>query len=532
MKKLMAILMAVTLIFSMSGCGEKKPADVSSTGGASQEQGSGDAGDDDKAKTIDTSEKITISVFGSTHPFLSDWEDITLFDTMSEKFNVKFEFENAPADAYQEKLGLKMASKQLPDLLFPAQLTPSREVQYASEGLLLPLNDLIDTYGDNTKALFAQHPDVQTAFTTPDGNIYSLGDVLKQSIAQVQYLWVNGYWLEELEITEFPETLDELTVMLKRFRDEDPNGNGKADEIPVMSEMKIGAKHYFLGAFGLANDSFEEVDGNVRFNAATENYKSYLEYVKMLFDEKLIDPNMFTQNFEQSLGKSKSGIHGIAAVAVPSISYDADLTLHKMLPPVTSEYATEKLVLTSAGINRGAAAITTTNENPERTFQILDWLYSDEGSILSHYGPEGGYWKWADDSQEKRELMPLEEGQAAGQLRGKYTVAVGLSIPKNSKVETEKTFANEFSAYRIEEADKLAEYGKTPMPLLYLTAEEQAKVTAIESDITSYIEQMTAKFITSAESLDDFDAYVAQLEKMGLQEYTDIYQTAYDRVMK
>ncbi len=61
---------------------------------------------------------------------------------------------------------------------------------------------------------------------------------------------------------------------------------------------------------------------------------------------------------------------------------------------------------------------------------IIDESYSEEGGLLSHYGPENGYWKWSDEAHTKRETMPLEDGQAPGQLRGKCTPAVGTNIPK------------------------------------------------------------------------------------------------------
>ncbi len=96
-------------------------------------------------------------------------------------------------------------------------------------------------------------------------------------------------------------------------------------------------------------------------------------------------------------------------------------------------------------------------------------------------------------------------------------------------MEVEKTFADEFSLHRYEQADTVyMPYGKTSFPLLYLGEEEQKQIMGIQTDITTYVTQMEAKFITGAENLENFDAYVEQLEKMGLDEYLKIQQEAYD----
>ena len=40
-------------------------------------------------------------------------------------------------------------------------------------------------------------------------------------------LWYNGDWLKALDVKELPKSVDEFYDLLVRFRDEDPNGNGK-----------------------------------------------------------------------------------------------------------------------------------------------------------------------------------------------------------------------------------------------------------------------------------------------------------------
>ena len=70
---------------------------------------------------------------------------------------------------------------------------------------------------------------------------------------------------------------------------------------------------------------------------------------------------------------------------------------------------------------------------------------------------------------------------------------------------------------------------KTPFPLLYLTVEENDKISAVATDLSTYIEQMEAKFITGVEPLSKWDEFVSTIESMGIKDYVKVYQTAYDR---
>lgn len=80
-----------------------------------------------------------------------------------------------------------------------------------------------------------------------------------------------------------------------------------------------------------------------------------------------------------------------------------------------------------------------------------------------------------------------------------------------------------------ETAEKINPYGEVPIPLLYLTNEEQEIVNTIEVDLKSYVEQLEARFITGVEPLSNWDKYVETIEGMNIEEYIEIYQGAYDR---
>ena len=122
--------------------------------------------------------------------------------------------------------------------------------------------------------------------------------------------------------------------------------------------------------------------------------------------------------------------------------------------------------------------------------------------------------------------------------RGKITPAYGLTTP-NIVTDTGKykilTSAEEAPDTRFDDwvatetKEKMENIAKTPFPLLYLTVEENDKISAVATDLSTYIEQMEEKFITGVEPVSKWDEFVSTIESMGIKDYVKVYQTAYDR---
>jgi len=64
------------------------------------------------------------------------------------------------------------------------------------------------------------------------------------------------------------------------------------------------------------------------------------------------------------------------------------------------------------------------------------------------------------------------------------------------------------------------------------TPEEQDELTALQSDIHTYIEEMRVKFVTGDEPLSNWDNYVNTVKRMGFEDLMRIYESAYERWKK
>lgn len=154
-------------------------------------------------------ENITLDIFGVYDPASNeDWNDVFIYDEYEEMSNVDIDWDMVPQDSASEKMNLALGGGTLPDAFHSAMIDSSTLVKYGEQGVLLPLNDLIDEYAPNFKALMEEYPDIEESITMPDGNIYSfpaLGDPEFLSYSTAPMLYINEEWLEEMDMDEYVE---------------------------------------------------------------------------------------------------------------------------------------------------------------------------------------------------------------------------------------------------------------------------------------------------------------------------------------
>ncbi|MCM2677968.1 hypothetical protein [Alkalicoccobacillus plakortidis] len=161
-------------------------------------------------------------------------------------------------------------------------------------------------------------------------------------------------------------------------------------------------------------------------------------------------------------------------------------------------------------------------------FAWVDYFYSQEGSEFLNQGPEG-YLYEIDENGDRVDLELPAQFESSEDYRGTLTPAYGIPTP-TIVTRVEGVEISEFDKFLDDEtAEKVDAFGEVPIPLLYLTSEEQEIVNTIEVDLQSYVEQLEARFITGVEPMSNWDKYVETIESMNIEQYIDIYQEAYDR---
>ena len=465
---------------------------------------------------------------------IADWNKMPALQELEKLTNIKFNYQLTPIDSFATKKNLVFASGDLPDVFYAADLTPAEQVTYGSQGVLIPLEKYIDEgYAPNLKKIFDEHPDIRKSFTTPDGHMYALPYIDLSAVWYRGPMWYNGKFLQALNVTQLPQTTEELYNYLKRVRDEDPNGNGKKDEIPLTSVKLDDLRMYFLGFWGIYDEKiYADKEGKVHYTPEEEGYKGYLTFMHRLWEENLLDHETFSQTGDQKKAKGENNQIALFNDWFPYFTLGGGPSGdNPLMTPVASDIPGTPVYGMHPGISaNGTFAITSKNPNPEATMRWVDYMYSYDGATLMTQGPEGLLWKYKNKDTHEKEWLPVPDGKDREEYRGSITPNYGIVAPGISMSELTNGLRSDFDDWLDKEnAEKLKPIGKAPFPNVYLTNDEQNEVTSLLSDLNTYVQQMEAKFVTGDEPLANWDSYVAQIKKLGGDRVAEIYQAAYDR---
>ena len=531
------ILLAAGMVFALAGCGNNSDA---------------------PAEKADTSTKTSnIEVNKEGYPIVDDqiemsmiapglgineWNDMDFIKDYEDKTNIKLDITTPPQSEFKTKLNLAFASGDIPDIIYaggPNTLNAAAEVDYGSQGLLAPLEDLIPEYAPNFNKLMEENPEIKKSITTTDGHIYALPYITEGPTSKwvMGPIWYNGEWLKALNVEQLPETTEEFKELMQRFKNEDPNGNGEADEIPISDVNFSGLRPWFLPAFGIKGWGPFEKDGKVSYSFTDPGFRGYLEYMHDLYSEGIIDQEIFSQSKEQLQAKGQENKVGVFQ---EWFSYfitgreEADAVNDPMFAPLTSDYQKTPLMPIGPGIKRGSFAISSKNPSPEAALRWIDTFYTKDGFDYLYYGPEGSYWVWNDDKTVKEYSDDAKNSDDVEKYRGYVTPAYGITVPAYSVPldpiggETNNPY-NDFIEKETEE--KILANGEQIFPLTYLTNEENEEVSDITVELETYMKENEAQFINGSKEINDqtWQEYIDTMNKIGAERLIEIYQAAYDR---
>lgn len=230
--------------------------------------------------------KLTISLM-APNTGMADWKNMPTLTDYAKETNINLKSNTVPMSDFSTKLNLAFASQDLSDIIYAAgtdNLTPANETTYGSQGQLLPLEKLIPKYAPNLEKLLKADPSIRKSITTPDGHIYSLPLISRNATAiwPMGPMWYNGAWLKKLNVTTLPKTTDEFYDLMMRFKNDDPNGNGQQDEIPLTDSKLTSIRPWMMSAFGMLAQGVENDNGKVVYTPTTDRYKTYLTFMNKM----------------------------------------------------------------------------------------------------------------------------------------------------------------------------------------------------------------------------------------------------------
>ena len=478
--------------------------------------------------------------------------------------NVKPVYQVA-AENFAQQVNLVLASGDYPDVILGANnnadaIPNDYVVKYGSAGVFIPLNDLIDKHAPNVQKMFGTEPWIKKVMTTPDGKIYGLpiiNDDYHGKFGDKMYL--NQAFLDNLGL-ERPKTTEELYQVLKAFKERDPNGNGKRDEIPL-SGARTGWGLQFPGY--LANSfmylspttgSMYLKNGKVEFGFRDLGYRDTLAYCNRLWANGLADPASFTQSSrdltavieDPAAMRVGASLGNVWNHFVQNGGPSGRFKLYRAMPPVTGPNGFRTVQLNKYKIELNKFLITSASDNPAVAMKWADYFFTSEGAYNMEYGPEGVGWRRGE---------PGEKSLNGQQAKFERFVAAGSkpntnwgwrSFPRYQPMAErlgELTAADMFEPAKI--MTRLTwltinhyDIGISPpddaqMPPVYMSPEDAKASATIAQDLNGYISEQTAAFITGRVDVNtQWNAYLAELKKIGLDKYLAIQRKAYDSSYK
>lgn len=540
-KRIISVLLAMIVGCSLlSGCG------------GNEGKSNNDNGSD---------ERVTLSIGIPQNSNVTSYEDNAFTKYIEDSLNIDLEFvffSSSTSENTQQISLMVSGNQELPDVLLGFwEMSQSMTNDFGEDGYFIDLTEPLEKYAVNFwKQMDTLDEDMQDYImkkgtNSVDGGFYSMPFVIERVQDDIGCMtYINKNWLDKLNLS-IPTNIDELYTVLKAFATQDPNGNGEADEIPMVSAARgmYDITAYIINAyeyFDNINPYYVEGDKVVEA-AATDEYRQALIYANKLCKEGLFSDLSFTITATNEFLSLITPADNIARVGIwaghPAIMTDSASTIldqYVALPALGD--ATGKggyQVVREPSIKFSSAMITKDCKNVEAAVKLLDFFYQDEAVSRMRHGEKGVDWLDQEGSNDYGEPSHIEIVNTNAFFKGNSTWGRNMTGILNSYNYLANAVAGTGRTAEVSrlgsETWQLVKNAKLPEKnvsyLLYTEDEENVKSEKEELYLSSILEQR-ALFITGdANPGDDaaWDAYLNTLKKQGGAELLKVKQDAYSR---
>lgn len=441
---------------------------------------------------------------------------------IQKKTNSSLNITWVPVNTYSEKTKVMLASGDLSDLSLVMNIFDSQVVQMATSGAFWDLTPYIKDY--------------KTLSSLP-GSVWDNAKIKGKNYGiprprPLEGSWgvhVRKDWLDKLGL-KVPENMDEMYTVLKAFKEQDPDGNGKADTVGLTGQVDaegMGLYSWIEDVFNNNNGYWKLINDQIRPVFLEPSERKALEWLRKAYDEKVLTPDFAviknSQAREQYMG-GKAGVLGSAlnpqwlyTDAMRKIDPKADsYPLTYLTTPEGNKFAGQ-----DAG-NFGMYVIpkTVSEAKMKQLLAFMDRAYQDDVADLALYGlPDIHYtvkdgFKLATE-QAKTDNVPdtTNNLQQMIQKYDKYQRAYYNGIPKEFYDRSKKIIDDRSAFSKPNVANGLI---------------SQTNLTN-GPDLNKKVQDMKIKVIMGKESLEAWDEFVAKTKadptvQKIIQEMTEAYK--------
>lgn len=532
-KKAVALVLAAAMcVTSLAGCGSSTASTTENASGEVSE-----AVVDESGKVDGVMYKVGLPLVDEgTYGFSIFCDDSKekpeyyMLDEFKKQTNVDVEMRIFPYETATERLNLDLNSGDYADVVGGWTLSDSMILTYGvNQGVFIPLEDYFAEYCPRITEIL-DLPGVREEMTAPDGHIYAIPYVCDDT--KVGYSpYINGRWLKNVGM-DMPTTTEEFEAVLKAFKEQDANGNGDPDdEIPFSADPNNKYIESMTGWFGLpmGKSGIGILDDEVVFAGASSTYREFLSWFNSLYEQGLIDLEIFTQDSSTWEGKGNRDLYGVS-IAYGSGEFSGivleggEKSEFDVLPVLNTDKGGMWMRDTNGfSVYRTQAVITDNAEHPEVICRWFDNAFQLENGIGCNRGPVGTVVFKEDDGYRAIDVKTLSEedqekfswGNLWPQSLPKYMPSGFKYIEDHPTYNEKKVMEDTYEPYLT----------KTTIPSFWIPLDKIDRYSDIASALTDYFNQRQAMFISGEMDIDDdtqWQSYVDGLYALGLEDWMDV----------
>lgn len=547
MKKTRAIAagLCVTLLISLfTGC-----ANNTSGGTAASSQGSSETMSKESSDSTQKSEPTELTLWyangngeqqDANPPFDREKD---YYSIVEKKFNITLKPTVVSSAQEKEALSILLSSNKLPDIMRVGNYYNIDLPTLRANKQLITLDSYKDKMPDYMKIVDSNSV-IRKNISDADGSILFFCDPnieLEQGFGGG--IEIRMDWLKTLGL-DMPKTPEEFLNVMRAFRDDDPNGNGKKDEIPFVGSR--GSLLTLGDCFGVTgvDDAFVMkggLGGEIVFSPYEEtDFKAMLKFMATMYQEKLINDNFLVMKGEMRDTWMAQGVAGSTLTGSTNMAKwnqskcdDPNFLLWPMPGMAYNGVKYFDRGDVSSQMDEGVTFITTSCKNPEKAVEYLNYGYTEEGHKLTTFGVEGiqysmdnGLVKFSDF------ITNNKDGLTLGAAQSKYTGLPAMNTYADMQLKAQTLFTDPACRQAILSSwtNDFDDKHNINLPRLTYTDDERTEYTAIMADVKTYLEENINKFITGTLDIEkDYPQFIKDLKSMKADRAVEINKAAVKR---
>ncbi len=516
--KVVALILATALI--LTGCG---------TGSQGGKAGVLEIGESKYGDTypIETDNTLTIWVNAKPDPAYLTHEDTPIHQELTKRTGIQTKWVYPSGDA-NEAFNLMIASGEYPDIIMYTWLggayTPADAIR---EKVIYPIDEIVAAYAPNYQAHLDADPERVKYLKTDDGQMFAFSNIAPRDTDPFIGPMVRADLMEKLNI-KTPETIEDWTEMLRTFK-----ANGVASPLTYEGKLMTDSRYsaFIFGAFDTACGYYVNDDGKVTYGPMEDSFKEGLAvmrdwYAEGLLDKEFISIDDTTVGNKMLDGRSAVTLYFLSRILTwnQASAESGNNYTYKALPYPTStrgeraEFGHMPEAYSISGPYT-FAAITTHCKDVELAAKFLDYAYSEEGSMLCNFGIEGTTYTLENGELELLEPFKTNFDKLSPYFRNYCTVI-------DERFSTLRyTDPAQTEALELWKTDMVSH----TLPSITPSQEEANELNELITGIDDYVNQQTLKYITGNADLADYDSFVAELKRLGVERVIEIKQAQLDR---